>query len=110
LYLLILYLLGSAGITVVLVMSKVCLPLRMAIPPPVGFRGLDPEKYDRPILLACTLCTGTWVGALVGLFAFLPEASLRWSSRLCHAFLFAFAAALVSYLFGTWLGEHDRKH
>jgi hypothetical protein len=96
--------------TVVLVMSKVCAPLRNSLPPPVGFRGLDPEATERPILLGCTLCTGTWVGALVGLYALHQEMLPRWASRLGDALLVAFAAALISYVLGTWLREHDRKH
>jgi hypothetical protein len=105
-----LYLLGVAGISVVLVMSKICNPIRNALPPPIGFRGLDQEKTERAILLGCCLCTGIWVGALVGLYVFCQDLLPRWATRLGDATLFAFAAAVISYLLGTWLREHDRKH
>lgn len=105
-----LYLLGAAGLTIILVMSKVCKPLREALPPPIGFRGLDSATTERPILLGCSLCTGTWVGAAVGAYAFIADLLPSWACRICNGLLFAFSVALVAYVFGTWLREHDRKH
>jgi len=106
-----LYILGACGITIILVMSRIMKPLREAIPPPVGFRGLeesDPCKIDRPIMLACTLCTGVWVGAVVGAYACISDLLPRWTTRIGDAVLFAFAAALLSYFFGTWLKTNDK--
>lgn len=104
-----LYLLGGAGITIVLVMSTLFESIRNAIPPPVGFRGLDPETTTRLIMLACTLCTGAWVCFFVGLYAINVDLLPRWFTRLGDTVLFAFAGALVSYFCGTWLRKHDRK-
>ena len=106
-----LYILGAAGITVVLVMSRIMKPLRDLIPRPVGFRGLeesDPCKINQPIMLACTLCTGVWVGGAVGIYASFSDLLPRWATRMGDALLFAFAAALVSYLLGTWFKNNDK--
>lgn len=96
-----LHFLGACGITIILVMSTIMEPLRMALPPPIGLRGLDPEDPGRPILLACTLCTGVWVGLAVGILAWLQG---NVSSFLDVA-LFGFAVSFGSYVGGTWLRE-----
>lgn len=97
--------LGACGITIILVMSTIMKPLRMALPPPIGLRGLDPKDPGRPILLACCLCTGVWVGLAIGIQAKLQG----YLSGFIDAVLFGFAVAFVSYVGGTWLNEHDRK-
>lgn len=124
------YLLGVCGITVVLVMSRVAKPLRHALPPPIGFRGIElqdpmeiaerlskgeevpaiePSKR-RAVMLGCTLCTGVWIGMAVGLLAFFAEFLPQHLTRIANAFLFGFAAAFISYAGGTWLRNNDGKH
>lgn len=125
-----LYLLGVCGIVVVLVMSRVGKLVRHALPPPFGFRGIElldpmeiaervangePEpviecKRRRAVMLGCTLCTGVWIGLVVGFYSCFYEFLPRSVTRVADAVLFGFAAAFLSYVGGTWLREHDRKH
>lgn len=123
-----LYLLGVCGGVVVLVMSRIAKPIRHALPPPIGFRGiesLDPMEVEeqqangkvaafvsdnrpRAVMLGCTLCTGVWIGLIVGLYSFFYEFLPRILTRVADAILFSFAAAFLSYVGGTWLREHDK--
>lgn len=85
-------------------MSTVAAPFRNLFPPPIGFRGIDEDHPGRPVMLGCALCTGAWVGLAAGATALHRHLVESWWDVVA----FAFAAALVSYVAGTWLREHDR--
>ena len=88
------FLLGAAGLTIVISLSKVAAPVRRIYPP----------------LLECPLCTGTWVGLGTGAFLAFRDKCSPAAVSVAEALAFAFAAALVAYVAGTWLREHDVKH
>lgn len=94
------YLAGGVGLTIILTMSHICECVRRALPAPIGFRNL---ARDGKCLLGCPLCTGTWVGWGVGLYAWWAEAL----PRLTDAIAFGFAVALASYFAGVWFHHHD---
>jgi len=115
-----LYLLAAAGLSVVLVMSKIAKPIRDFFPPPIGQKGLPthnlfdtgPEAQNRPaILLGCCLCTGFWTGLFMGVLFFLrsarPLTLSEWQAysivMLPDCVAFGFASAVVSYCIFAYL-------
>lgn len=111
-----LYILAAAGMSVILVMSKIAQPIRNLLPPPIGTRGLSshnlcdigPEAQSRPAtLLGCCLCTGFWSGLFMGVLFF--SRSVR-SFTLHNCILavpdtiaFACGGAIVSYCVFAYL-------
>jgi len=113
-----LYILAAAGLSVVLVMSKIAAPIRNFFPPPIGNRGLPPhnlfdtgpEATKRPAtLLGCCLCTGFWTGLFMGMLYFLRSVNsltltdLQISYILTDTLAFGFASAVVSYCIFAYL-------
>jgi len=91
---LLLFLFGAAGLTIVISLSKIAAPIRRVY----------------PTLLECPLCTGTWVGFSAGVLVVLQDRLPAPALYIGKAVAFAFSVALVAYLAGTWLREHDRPH
>ena len=76
-----LFLIACAGITFTIVHAEI-----------MDILHIRPFLNKSPFiakLIQCSLCTGTWVGAFVGLFAV----------SLAHLIPFAFASAAISFLF-----------
>jgi len=102
-------LLGAVGLTVVLVRASIAEPLRNALPPPIGLRGLSAlEREKAKVLLCCSLCTGTWVGWALGLYAWwLGLFAVEGLLAIPAVGAFGFAAAICSYVVETWLRRGD---
>ena len=115
-----LYVLAAAGLSVVLVMSKIARPIRNLLPPPIGTRGIPPHnlceigpdaKSIPATLLGCCLCTGVWTGFLMGALYFLRSAHSLGFTFTRDDFImagvdtlaFGFAGAIVSYCVFAYL-------
>jgi hypothetical protein len=96
-----LYLLGMAGLTLVITTGKITEPIRKAFKPPIGSKGLSEEHPA--VLLHCPMCCGTWIGLFFGLLyvlrAYIPPEIILTSDGI----MFAFASSLISYVIFAWL-------
>lgn len=112
------YLLGSVGLTVVIVLSHIARPIRYW-----GCLAFDAIGLDLPCPLYCSLCTGTWIGFVAGATHLVTTHGLAVvvaapGRCLLDTLAMAFGTAVVSYVTTTWLEskghftkpQHDRKH
>ena len=108
----VLYLMAAAGMSVILVVSRIARPIRDLLPPPMGLKGLPPhnpcnldeEAAKRPAaLLGCCLCTGFWTGLLFGLMHCLRHVLPGGWCLLPDVIAFAFAGSIASYIAFAWL-------
>lgn len=112
------YLLGSVGLTIVVVLSHIASPIRYW-----GCALLRNAGLRLPCPLYCSMCTGVWVGTAAG--AAHLVSSYGWAVVTVEPARFffdsltmGFATSVVSYVVTTWLEthgqfttpEHDRKH
>jgi hypothetical protein len=85
-------LLGATGLTIVLVLSHIAWPIRYW-----GCRLLQRAGLRLACPLYCSMCSGVWVGAGVGLVA---------GGGWLHVLEMAFSTSLVAFLASTWLRDH----
>jgi len=108
------YLVGSVGLTLVLVLSHIAWPIRYW-----GCKLMKHLGLELPCPLYCSMCSGVWIGAAVG--AFKIVLSHGWEVVACEPLGFAldvgtmaFSTSVVAYVTSTWLrthGEHtEPKH
>jgi len=112
------YLIGSVGLTVVIVLSHIARPIRYWGCALLRWCGLK-----LPCPLYCSMCTGVWVGATVG--AVHLVSSYGWAvvavepvRFVVDALAMGFGTSVVSFVVTTWLEshgqfttpEHDRTH
>lgn len=90
------YLLAAVGLTIVLTMGRIAAPFRI-----LGSALYQRIFPDSRSPLYCSMCSGMWVGWLVGICA----STLRdvpWQ----QAVLLGPACSVVSYTLSVWLKNH----
>lgn len=110
------YLIGSVGLTVIIVLSHIAWPVRYW-----GCQAMRWLGLELPCPLYCSMCTGVWVGAAVGLTHICSSFGplVLWQEPVRCALdvgAMAFSTSVVSYLATTWLRgygeattpEHDK--
>lgn len=109
---LLVYLLGIAGLTIVITMGKITAPIRNFFPPPIGSKGQSKqclcdtsiEASKRPaMLLCCAMCSGTWVGGFFGTLFITRDTLPPLARIIVDGIMFAFAGSAASYAFFAWL-------
>lgn len=104
----ILYLIGAVGLTIVLTLSHLTRPVRY-----YGCKAFRLLPSRLPCPLYCSMCSGVWVGGVVGAAACLLE-RLGPARAVLGTISMAFATSVVAFLVSTWLRAHgestDPKH
>lgn len=102
------YLLGSVGLTIVIVLSHIARPIRYW-----GCKLLRLLGLRLPCPLYCSMCTGVWIGTAVASLHLVSSHGLVVVTaapiRFCIDVLaMGFGTSVVSYLVTTWLESHGQ--
>jgi hypothetical protein len=101
------YLIGSVGLTVVLVLSHITWPIRYW-----GCRLLKACGLRLPCPLYCSMCSGVWIGGAVGAIKIVLShggwqvVQAEPAAFALDVLTMAFSTSFVAYLATTWLRAH----
>lgn len=96
-----LYILGMVGLTLVITIGKITEPIRKAFGPPIGSKDVLDEHPA--VLLHCPMCSGTWVGLFFGMIYILRDNIPLALVLASDCIMLAFTTSLVSYIIFSWL-------